>query len=282
MLEYLDASDSPDERIDYPEYVRGFEQLGFDIIGRIIAVPTEGTNEELASGFGDRASEFLEHMTIPTPVLRAPDRSAFVEVSWFWESPSIRIRTTLDDGSLVETLRRWEVPPPTGPMSGYWRTADIDVTMTRQNNPAGGRSVEVIAECDPAEQWKHHRDHVARYAAQRNARPIDHWDLEGSIAQLRSTFEHSLAVERGYVRTWKPLVLGYAGIGFAAITVLVAWSFILSAKGGNGRPFFVGAIGVALFFAFTMVPVVKLVISRVRSSPKWLRPDFVDSPEQRE
>lgn len=281
MLEYQDATDHPDHRVDYPEYVEGFEALGFERVGRVLAVLSEGSLEDLADGFGDQAVEFIEHATIPTPILRSPDRAAFTEVSWFWDSPSVRIRTTLDDGSLVETLRRWEVPPPAGPMAEYWRIIDIDQKMTASHNPTGGRSIEVVAECTPAQQWQRHSAHVARCAATRGAQPIDHADLATSLEQLHSTFGHATAVARSYTGWWKPLVYGYAGIGFLSIAVLVVLAFTASARGGTGWPYMFAAIAVAILFAFFTMPFVRFVISRVRSTPERFRPDLI-APEQAE
>ena len=44
-------------------------------------------------------------------MLAAPDASAFVGVDWFYGMPSVRLRSLLADGRLVETQRAWDRMP---------------------------------------------------------------------------------------------------------------------------------------------------------------------------
>jgi hypothetical protein len=283
MISYIDATDDPDGRIVYPEYVDELKSMGFVQVGRYLAQPTTQTMEELAAGFGDNAEVFFENATIPTPVLRSPDGSAFAEVSWFWDSPSVRIRTMLDDGSLVETLRRWDRPPDLGEMAQFWSEVDIDQEMTREHNPSGGRSVLVVPECRPHEQWERHLEHVAGYGTQRAARPIDHGDLNTAIAIARDGFRHMTKVNQAFIGTWKPLVLAYGAVGLMAVAVLTLLAFWRLGTGDVrlAMPYFLGAIATAIVFATLSMPFSRLVISRVRSTPRWLRPAFRNQDEEK-
>lgn len=283
MIRYVDATDDPDGRAAYPEYVDALKSIGFLQVGRYLAHPTDQTIEELAAGYGDMADVFLEWAAIPTPVLRSTDRSAFAEVSWFWGSPSVRIRTTLDDGALVETVRRWDRPPNLGEMTQYWGEADIDQEMTREHNPAGGRSVLVVPNCRPREQWERHREHVAEYATQRGASPIDHDALETALAIARDGFGHATKVNKAFTGTWKPLVWLYGAVGLLAVAILAllaGWRLFA----GDIRlavTYGLGTVAAAFLFDWMSGPFSRMVVARVRSTPRWLRPAFKDRPKRR-
>lgn len=276
MMDYQDATDHPDQRVDYPEIVCGFEDIGFSSVGRILAVPSDGTLEDLGAGWDDRSAIFMEHATIPTPILRAPDRSTFVEVSWFWDSPAVRLRTTLQDGSLVETLRRWEVAPQR--MQGEaTKPVNIDHTMTACHNPLGGRSVSVLAGSTPEQLWQHHQEHVARYSVSRRSFPTDHGDLDAAITQIRAAFEHNRAVMQHSAGLLKPLVYAFASVGFVAIAILLVLSFVVWRRGDAGWPYFVGGCAVALLFSAITKPFVNLITARFYIVPRRFRP-WMTSP----
>lgn len=275
VLEFVDATDDPDKRVPYPDYVEEFESIGFTQVGRIKAAPTSGTLEDVAAQYGDLADEFLEYTSMPTPILRSPDKSAFVEVSWFWESPSIRLRTRLDDGSLVETLRRWDNPPPAGAMAPYWEETDIDQEMSRMYSSSEGRSVVIVPDCRPDEQWERHREHVSAYSGQRRAQPIVHGDLETAIEVIDEAFRHTEGVHDRFYLLWKVLVWTLAALATIAVGVLGVFSF---------RSWQAGNPGMAILYALGVVAVISLeiklggfgrwVVSNVRGTPRVIRPAF--------
>jgi len=265
LVRHLDATDYPDDRVDYPEIVDEFRAMGFVQIGRVLAAPVQGTYEDIASDYDAVSRErFLAHCDVPTPILRAPDGSAFVDVSWHWQSPSVRIRTELADGSLVETNRRWKHPPELPlVLAEHWKRFDIDRNMTKRSTPQRGRSVEIASTQDTTAQWRKHQEHLARYSAQRNTEFRRHDDVEQYIMLAGRAFRHDTKVERRTVGFWKPLVLAYGAIGLLAVSVLALTRRVPV------------AIAVAVVLAALTQPFVRLVISKVRILPEFLRPPYL-------
>ena len=265
LIRYIDATNMSDRRVDYPGGVDEFLGLGFSALGRMLVEPTNGTLEQVAAGYAeDLRTLFLAHCDIPTPILRAPDGSAFVEVSWFWGSPSVRIRSLLADGSLVETNRRWENPPGLPVvLAKYWTHIDIDRDMTKRSVPARGRSIEVVATQDAAMQWRRHQEHLARYRSERGAGVVGHDSLGQCMELALRAHRHDAAVERRTVGFWRPLVIGY-GVVAGAVGIGLASAGHVQA-----------AVVTTLALALATPIVVRLVIGKVRILSESRRPPFV-------
>ena len=282
MIEYVDVTNDPDDRVDYPEIVRVFLDLGFQQVGRVLARPTDGTLEEVAAGFGDLADETLEHMTVPTPVLRSPDGMAFAEVSWFFGSPSVRIRTRLEDGSMAETLRRWDSPPPViSAMAGFWKTIDIDQEMSKAHNPRGGRSILVVPNATATILWDQHRQHVWEYASARSTEPVRHETLGDHLEMTRAGFDHAAQTEDTTARWWLPLLYAYTAVWMlvvAALTVLGFRALFVDEDLSAFLRLAGSAVGLAVVLGLTGRRVFRLIVSRVRSTPVRLRPTFPSRP----
>ena len=60
LVRYRDATDDPDQRVDYPSVVAEFTALGFVQVGRIVAEPIDGTYEDLAESFPPEQRELFE------------------------------------------------------------------------------------------------------------------------------------------------------------------------------------------------------------------------------
>ncbi len=233
MIEYWDATDDPETRVSYPELVDEFIGLGFEMVGRYRGTPVDQTDEETARSMGAVGELYLEHGTLPTPVLRPPDRSAFAEVSWFLETPAIRIFTVLDDGSLVETLRAYRAPADTSPeLRRHWRGVDVDWAI-RAHNPAGGRSIVAVEPGPIADLWSRHQQHVAAYGSDREAAPIAHTNLDDFLrivgAAMANRLDGVAAGRRfanldGY-RAMSQL-LAFAAATLALIAILVVASVV--------------------------------------------------------
>lgn len=282
VIEYVDVTNDPDDRVDYPEIVRVFLDLGFEQVGRVLARPVDGTFEEMAAGYGYLADEALEHMTVPTPVLRSPDGTAFAEVSWFFGSPSVRIRTRLRDGSMAETLRRWDNPPPViSEMAEFWKAIDIDRQMSRAHNPMGGRSILVVPDATATILWGEHRRHVWEYASARSTEPGRHETLDDHLAMVRAGFDHALRTEDTTAGWWVPLMYAYTAVWMMVVAALTVFGFRALFVDGELSTFLklVGsAVGLAVMLALTGHRVFKLIVSRVRSTPMRLRPTFPSRP----
>ena len=231
MLTYVDVSHSDDDREDHPDVVAGFEALGFERVGRVLSQPAMPF-EELAASFAEPdASAFMAHTTVPTPVLRSPGGDAFVDVSWFWDGPSVRLRTRLLDGSLAETLLRWvrqPEPRPGAATLGQRLLGDTDARMTLGNDPAGGRSIRVIPDPSPAALAAEHERHVREYAAARQARPARHEELH----QWMSIAEEAYAAELDTVKL--AVADRLTPIGFIRVAHAVAWLLCVVLVGGVG------------------------------------------------
>ena len=95
-----------------PEVVAGFGALGFRRVGGLLADLTDAEVEDMVGGYApDVQAELRRSARIPETVLAAPDASAFLGVDWFYGQPSVRLRSLLVDGRLVETQRAWDRMP---------------------------------------------------------------------------------------------------------------------------------------------------------------------------
>lgn len=258
-LQHRDATDDEDRRSSFPEIVEALEDLGFRRVGRIGAVVPGGV-DTLAKGYPPGRRElFTEHAPIPSDVLRAPDGSAFVDVAWFWGWPSVRFRSLLTTGALVETVRRWDgMPPWPRSMARCYRYADVEHEMTR--SATSDRSI-LAADGSPAELWEAHREHVAAYEKQGGA-PVRHESLESALWLTRRAYEHDDAVVTRANR---------------AVTILVVLVSLLA--GAATDPVLEGPPSYLVLGPMAMVALVLLVAPwaqiRLWYLP-WLRPSFRD------
>lgn len=261
LIEYRDATDDSDQRVAYPEVVAGFVDLGFQRVGRLLGEPVDGL-EAVAAQYDSAARDrFLEMAPIPAPILASPDGTAFAEVSWFWESPSIRIRSLLEDGSLVETVRLWDhtLDLPQARASG--QNFDRYREMTRSSSPDRGRSIEAVADAGPAEMWQAHQRHLSWVAGRRNARPIRHASTDQAIAVTRAAFEHDYRV---VARTRNLMLASFAAYSLAVIPVIFTARFY-----GLLPLVAVGAIALLGY-----LPLARWAATRLRYLPESLRPAF--------
>ena len=210
----------------------------------------------------DRAA-FLEHFDIPMPVLASRDGTAYADVSWWWGGPSVRIRTELSDGSLVETNRRWDNEPGLPrPLRILWRPFNTDREMRRASVPAKGRSIEIRQGPDTAALWQAHRDHIARYSTHRGASAVSHRDLETYIRIATEAVGHDEKVMRKVTGWWLRAILAWGALSIGLVLLLVL-------AGANAA-----ARNTALI-ALVLTPVVLyLVPSRFRWLPQSWRPPY--------
>lgn len=271
-IEYFDATHSDDTRVDYPEIVDELVGLGFERFGRVVAAPASGSYEEVAAGYEPSdARRFLDHCDVATTVLRSPDAFTTAEVSWFWDSPSVRMRTRLADGTMVETLRQWKhQPAELMALAGQNKHLDVVTDMTKRSVPAKGRSTIVVDTAESAEQWRRHQDHIRIYAQQRASNEVRVNSMEDVIRTMAMAFDHDYAVEEKTVGLWKPTILAYGVAGIAVVLAVFAIGFSL-----ESAPLMVASIVLALVLAVATMPFVRLVIHRFTTIPEWLRPPFV-------
>jgi hypothetical protein len=174
----------------YPEHVAALEARGFRVIGRF-ATLNRPSQDDLAYARQERAR--LDHWRQRTAAtaLAAPDGSSFAGVDTVGEARMLRLRSELDDGSVVETLgieRDGVLQPRFGrdPLAAfrYVLTPDHSVRVLEDPSPDA-----VIAE---------HADHVAVTAARRGAQPVRHVDRDHALRLASMHADHmSRVVHRG-------------------------------------------------------------------------------------
>ncbi|HET7736231.1 MAG TPA: hypothetical protein VFK52_09675 [Nocardioidaceae bacterium] len=192
MVTYFPATDAtheaPDE-LHYPEVVERLESLGFVRVGRLrLAVPPAEWEALLATYTPGDAAELAYHEAIPGVVLVAPDGDAYVDVDWFYESPSIRFRTLLEDGTVVETQRAWD-NDPAWPVRLH-RAVKYRIRREEQLlEAADGRDLAVAGSSDVGGVWEEHRARLARAESP----PAAHSGDMGQLLPLWNRFlEHGM------------------------------------------------------------------------------------------
>jgi hypothetical protein len=164
VVTYFPATDAtheaPDE-LHYPEIVERLESLGFQRVGRVrLDVPDADWQKLLASYTPHDAEVMAHHERIPGVVLVAPEGDAYVDVDWFYGSPSVRFRTLLDDGTVVETQRAWD-SDPAWPVRLH-RAIRHRVRREEQLlDVADGRDLVIAASRDVEGVWEEHRARLA-------------------------------------------------------------------------------------------------------------------------
>lgn len=257
MLTYHDVTAEPGSagRAGREHEVEALRAAGLEVLARLqcelpdIAGAAAGYDEPDASWFRENAMR-------PSTLLSDPERTLLVEVSeWFGGEASLRFRTELDDGSLVETLRKlargpFEVDP------------GLPFDMLRSHTPETGRSIEVHA-LEPAALLAAHRAHVARVAGR--ARPILH-GLESHIPLLERAMQHDIACRR------VSGARGMLAIGWLGLSGMLA----LIVSGLLDVPYRYVAVGEAVLIGtllFGAMPFVRLVYPWVkRAAPFRGRP----------
>lgn len=222
---FVDASDSTSATVEFPDVVASFEALGFVRIGRLgRAVPGE-IWRAAALYPRNRRDEFCAHLSVPPVVLRSPDATAFVTVSWWWGMPEVRLRTALLDGSVVETLRQWDqMPVPPRAHGRLYRRGDLRQEQLMLNAPEGGREVD-LAQGDADQLWRSHRDRVESVAARRAATPVSHLTMGEAVALSNRLARHQRACVSAQKRRGLLVLGGIALIAAAALVGVFTFPF---------------------------------------------------------
>lgn len=220
----------------YPELVQAYRDLGLLAGGCVVLDSGEHGIGPLAAQFDiETERSFLFEDERPVPILMSPDSTVTVEVSEFFGGPSVRMRTVLVNGALVETLRRWDaVPPWPTSLERARRHVRVEHEMTRASTLPGGRSIE-IADGLPDQLLAAHQDHVARMVAHYGAEPYALESMDDVIALQNIAFAHADAVEGravgillGSTVAVGLMILGLVVLGFAA-ELPVLWAVAVGA-----------------------------------------------------
>jgi len=208
------------EYASHPELVQAFLDTGLVPAGCLVFDDGDDGTLAWADAYDDETNAyFLQHLERPAPVLATPDGTTLVEVSDMHGAPSVRVRSIMANGVLVETLLRWPaVPPwPRGMRRARW-LADVDVEMTRQ--AARGRVVRVV-EGGPTEILVHHFASVAQVAEDEGTEPVELTTMDEVVSVWNAALVHGQQVERAGLLMAGLLQMG--SLLLAVALVLVGW-----------------------------------------------------------
>jgi hypothetical protein len=211
----------------HAEVVRALLEAGLRPGGCLVDDPNAEGAAQLASGYDDPTrTVLLDQVGRPYPILLSADGTVAVEVSDLFGSPAVRMRSFLDDGSLVETQRRWDtVPPWPGRLAPFRRFTTVEHEMT---GPVGPGRTLAISGRQPLGQLEEHRRHVATASASHLAAPVPFSDMESVASAWTAAFAHEQVSAR---RADTVAVAGLTVVGIALALVVVsvlsgAWSWV--------------------------------------------------------
>lgn len=215
-------------------------------------------DRRLVRGYDEEVeAQLLSAMGRAFPVLLSPDRVVAAEVSDLAGRPVVRMRTFLDDGSLVETDRRWDqVPPWPGRLAPFHRFATVEREMARSVAP--GRTL-AISDQRPAGQLEEHRRHVERVCAARGTAPTPYADMEDVAAGWNQAWAHDQLVTR---RTDTLIA-----VGVVVLVITASWIVPTGLLGGPWWPLVVA--GVIAFVWWGLPGLVVLVRRRITWRPAF-------------
>jgi hypothetical protein len=248
------------EYASHPDVVLALTRAGLLPAGCLVF--DDGSDGALAwadSYDAETNAYFLQQHERPAPVLATPDGTTLVEVSDMHGAPSVRCRSVLSDGTLVETLLRWpEVPPWPRRLEKARFLTNVEVEMTRQ--AARGRGV-TVADGGPEEVLAQHLTSLALAEQVHGAEPLELTTMDEVVSVWNAALAHGQQVERANL-----LMTGFTQMGAFAlgvVLVLVGWLVTHS--------WWPAVLGVALTAAVWWASPFLLVL--YRRSGRW-RPPF--------
>lgn len=199
-------------RLHFPEVVDAFEVLGFRRLGRLERRYLGGLATAATHYAVEHRQAFLEHKAVPMTVLVAPDASALVIVDWWWDMPDVRIRSTMLDGSVVETYRTWDhdIPLPQR-LERARPKLDRLGEQTLFGAPRGGRTIAAIPG-EPADLWQVHRRRVAEWSGQRGTSIAPITSMDDAVALSSRLAAHDTKVLCRITRIAQLVMLTLLGV----------------------------------------------------------------------
>jgi hypothetical protein len=245
-----DVTDMETRPPRHPDHVAAMEARGFRVLGRFATLARPSQND-MAYGRQQRTRlEDWRQRTAATAMV-APDGTSFAGVDTFGEARMLRLRSELDDGSVVETVgveRDGVLMPRFGrdPLESFKLVATPDHFVRLIEDPTPDA---VIAE---------HQAHVTDAAAIRGAEPVRHADRDHALRLATLHVDHmTRTVHRGQRVTRLAL--------FGVFVVLVA--AMLAYQSSAERP----TIAVLLFDLAMVLIAVIVAIGVSRLMMRWTR-----------
>ncbi len=247
----------------YPELARAFEKLGFARIGglRLSFADPADLEDLITAQPAQIQADFRESSRTPETLLAAPDGTAFAGVDWFYRQPSVRVRTLLADGQLVETQRGWDhLPIASVEMEPF---ADRLRLRPEQDRRARGRLFTIVPGDSMDDLWANHRRAVARAGST----PVEHRTIEQAASLWRQALAHDEAIERNvavvFVRLLRWTVLVSVPLVLALLLAGI-WAWAADGGAGAAAPWLVAAAATCVAVAATWA----VLATRL---PWWLR-----------
>ena len=238
----------------HPELAVELEGLGLVPAGCLVLDQGRDPSLEWASVYDDDVQRyFLENTERPEPILVTEDGTVTAEVGDWLGGASLRVRTLMADGSLVETKLRWPVFPPWPKRLQRGRhLTDLETEMTR--HAARGRSI-VVADGTAAEVLARHGEHVAAVERERTTVAVSLTSMDDVADIANAAFSHAQQVE-----TAGMLLVGlmYVLTGVLSLTAVVLGLWI--------GPWWLGLLALPLVALAWWACVPVLVIAR-----RWKR-----------
>ena len=184
VVTVVDVTHTEDRPHLVPWLVDALVARGFHVLGRL-ATGQRVDSARLAFE-GSERDRFDAWRQRPARTLLADrDGTAYAVVDTFGDAPLLRLRTLLDDGSLVETvgLSSHGLPVPT---SG-------DPLMAFRVAEAAGRSLRLLHDVDPDLVVPTHERLVGDVAGPRGLRPVEHGDRAAAVDLWNAATAHLLA-----------------------------------------------------------------------------------------
>jgi hypothetical protein len=200
--------------------VVAFQETGLLPAGCVVLDDGSDGPPAWTESYDDEArAYFLQQHERPAPVLATPDGTCLVEVSDMHGAPSVRARSVMTDGTLVETLLRWPTVPPWPRRLNRARAlTTVDVEMTRQ--AARGRIVSVV-DTAPEEILLKHFAAVADTEREQGTSPLELTTMEEVLSVWNAALVHGQQTERANL-----LMTGFTQMGALALgtaLVLLGW-----------------------------------------------------------
>ena len=184
VVTVVDVTDTEDRPHLVPWLVDALVARGFRVLGRLATgkrvdsarLAFEGSERDRVDAWRERPARTL---------LANSDGTAYAVVDTFGDAPFLRLRTLLDDGSLVETV---------GVSShGLLVPASGDPLMAFHAAETAGRALRLLHHADPDVVVPTHERLVGDISGPRGLRPVEHADRAAAVDLWNAATAHLLA-----------------------------------------------------------------------------------------
>lgn len=264
-LHYVDATETEHRETLSPMTVQQLEEKGFRVLGRIAVLSAPAATDRLF----DPAERVRLNAWRSRPaftLLAAPDGSAYASVDTYGDAPMVRMRTVLEDGSLVETIGlapegRLRLRIPFDPYA--W------ITFVN----AADRSTRLIHDASAWILVPTHAEHLREVTERRGSRPVLHNDRGDALRLWKRAASHGMVCGRR--ARWSLILVPITIVTCLAIALPLA-TLSLSALDPDSVPLVVFfTIGIGALLLRLAIPQ-EMRLSKRITRAHWWRPHFAE------